>query len=124
MCEPCQFGPHHGALVALRSSQGCLTEFIEQQALLHMDRFWTSTSARQNARQAFIRCRLLREKPEGQRATYLFVSERMASVAGGRKGRRLRLLGPQPHAAALDRLQARQRWPRHTRDPGLPRPSV
>ena len=61
----------------------------------------TSTSARQNcmygglkaARQAFIRLRgkelralrrLLREMPDGQRATYLFVSERMAplSVAG------------------------------------------
>src|SRR5262249_11405568 len=41
-----------------------------------------------------------------------------------RKGRRLRLLGPQPHAAALDRLQACQRWPRHARDPGLLGPSV
>src|SRR5262249_56186945 len=41
-----------------------------------------------------------------------------------RTGRRLRVLGSQPYAEALDRLQARQRWPRHARDPGLLGPSV
>jgi integrase len=59
--------------------------------------------------------RLQRETPEGSRGVHVFVSERLAplSVAGYQrmiaragKAARFPFPGSQPHAAALDRLQA------------------
>jgi integrase len=83
-----------------------------------------------SARESRALRKLLREAPASPYVFHLGTSRtalrsRISAHGGqGGRGRKIHLPRSFPHAAARLRVQARQRWPRHSRHPSLSRPPL